>query len=953
MVAKTYQPFGLNFSLNCTDRQPPTVSVQRSSNNSKSAAMGGNDEKLVIRAVGAIDGNLMVNIRTDVQGGGGGQDWRQVLSHSVNETSIRNWDCVPDPHNPRDNHCLVMGNTPSEPLRISPRARHFSLAPVGGDGGGVGNAFQLNVSRDSYTVWELGLKSDDDPITATAAAAAAAAPAIFYERGQVVLHDLSHRLTSTSRFLYELSGELPALHPLDGGCNRPSTMFSPGRRRRPAAVLATAMLLAPLLLRLPTVTTNAIELVSPSTRSNVPKSMQQILDDSDVSVPGAAVLPGPRMAVLPRFQSDPADFKTLFVDTALFADLKGDLGLRSHRPEPAGQIVLRPDKPWESFGLLDYHTVIQMGPSDYRLYYDTGWTIAEGFPNAGNDFHRYTCLALSRDGVNWTKPNLGLANFNGSTGNNIVWPLDWQDNTAAAGTVFVDTNPECPADAKFKMVAQWQNGANGGAGVYLMKSADGLAFTAMYPNASLSWSDTKNVMWWDAALKKYIAYIRIDRKAANNSCAVWPGPGRRIGRCLIGAEQLHDWTLAGCSSAGTGGTVQVLGFDDKDPPCADIYTNSATRYETEGGGGAILFFPSIYEHIYFEPAMSASKNNDGLVDIRFATARHSLDNCEYVPTRDGRAPFVPLGINSCPTLVTTPQAWKSQLPGEVPRFAWCSNSKEDLDESSIDTGTKYMSSGYLLSPDGSEIAMFSGGTPTSHGGGSLPNPAGGGVAGAVGSMVGKHTGVRRHTLRRDGFVGLEAGFDGAHDRTGTSWPQMLTVPLLVPNATKCASGDVELRANLISGVGGGAFFQLERSGVGLPNFTLSESVLLAGNWIQGPVSWGADDPDSSVSARVVTPFSGQHVQIRVYLRDAELFSLSMGCTQRPHYMQCQWKHTDCSAFGTHYHTVPCWTDAQCHLGTCGNVAATCQKKINNNTATAESVCVVESGGETGPICGWY
>jgi hypothetical protein len=163
---------------------------------------------------------------------------------------------------------------------------------------------------------------------------------------------------------------------------------------------------------------------------------------------------------------------------------------------------------------------------------------------------------------------------------------------------------------------------------------------------------------------------------------------------------------------------------------------------------------------------------------------------------------------------------------------------------------------------------------------------------------------------------------------------------------------VELRANLISGVGGGAFFQLERSGVGLPKFTLSESVLLAGNWIQGPVSWGADDPDSRPgleSARVLTPFSGQRLQIRVYMRDVELFSLTMGCTQRPHYTQCQWKHKDCSAFGTHYHTVPCWTDAQCHLGTCGNVAATCTKN-----ATMESgVCSVGSGGEMGPLCGWY
>ena len=35
-----------------------------------------------------------------------------------------------------------------------------------------------------------------------------------------------------------------------------------------------------------------------------------------------------------------------------------------------------------------------------------------------------------------------------STANNIVWPRDYRDNTHAAGTVFVDTNPAAPATAR-------------------------------------------------------------------------------------------------------------------------------------------------------------------------------------------------------------------------------------------------------------------------------------------------------------------------------------------------------------------------------------------------------------------------------------------------------------------------------------------------------------------------
>ena len=80
-------------------------------------------------------------------------------------------------------------------------------------------------------------------------------------------------------------------------------------------------------------------------------------------------------------------------------------------------------------------------------------------------------------------------------------------------------------------------------------------------------------------------------------------------------------------------------------------------------------------------------------------------------------------------------------------------------------------------------------------------------------------------MRRDGFIGLQAGYGGAH-LPPTQWPQMLTVPLRVPNASACASGDVELRANLLSGVGGGAYFQLELEGETFTNFSLGEAVLL-------------------------------------------------------------------------------------------------------------------------------
>ena len=60
-----------------------------------------------------------------------------------------------------------------------------------------------------------------------------------------------------------------------------------------------------------------------------------------------------------------------------------------------------------------------------------------------------TCYAESRDGIHWTKPELGLFEFNGSKQNNIVWDGPGTHNF----TPFLDTNPACPPDAKYKALA--------------------------------------------------------------------------------------------------------------------------------------------------------------------------------------------------------------------------------------------------------------------------------------------------------------------------------------------------------------------------------------------------------------------------------------------------------------------------------------------------------------------
>ncbi len=74
--------------------------------------------------------------------------------------------------------------------------------------------------------------------------------------------------------------------------------------------------------------------------------------------------------------------------------------------------VLHADKPWEDFRLTSYFTVIQDGQL-CRMYYSCFSKDQWHTPNSWEE-HAYLCYAVSTDGVHWTKPELGIVEFQGS-----------------------------------------------------------------------------------------------------------------------------------------------------------------------------------------------------------------------------------------------------------------------------------------------------------------------------------------------------------------------------------------------------------------------------------------------------------------------------------------------------------------------------------------------------------
>ena len=159
--------------------------------------------------------------------------------------------------------------------------------------------------------------------------------------------------------------------------------------------------------------------------------------------------------------------------------------------------------PWEGGTISAYNSVVQDGPR-VMIYYNV---ISANGP-VKDDIKAATCVAISSDfGRTFSKPSLGLVSFNGSTDNNIVMP---PNATAwSPGTVFLDDNPDAPADEKYKMIAKWFPDANRSEpnkvirdGSWTFASPDGLRWRPLSSKPVYLASDTQDVALFDPTLKK-------------------------------------------------------------------------------------------------------------------------------------------------------------------------------------------------------------------------------------------------------------------------------------------------------------------------------------------------------------------------------------------------------------------------------------------------------------------
>ena len=135
---------------------------------------------------------------------------------------------------------------------------------------------------------------------------------------------------------------------------------------------------------------------------------------------------------------------------------------------------------------------------------------------------------MSADGgKTFTKPNLGLVSFNGSTTNNIVMPRN--KTSWSSGTVFLDPNPNAPADEKYKLIALWNPATHmreDDSGTWTFASPDGVDFHPISHGPVYHGSDTQDVALWDQQLNdgkgKYVAFRRL-HQPQSRACVTCAG----------------------------------------------------------------------------------------------------------------------------------------------------------------------------------------------------------------------------------------------------------------------------------------------------------------------------------------------------------------------------------------------------------------------------------------------
>lgn len=350
--------------------------------------------------------------------------------------------------------------------------------------------------------------------------------------------------------------------------------------------------------------------------------------------------------ITPAIAEDPVDIGNqleLFVDDHLIAEMTGGVDCKLLKPV-AKEVVFEADQPWEG-NTSGYYSLFRDGDI-YRMIY-RGW---QHDANKKAVHKEVTCYAESKDGIHWTKPNLGLFDWNGSKENNIIWMGPGSHNF----TAFRDDNPDAPNESRYKAFG------GGSGGLLAFQSPDCIHWKLIQsrPVITNGAFDSQNLAFWDADCGEYRAYWRYFTKGITTQNRWQPAGFRAIrtatSKDFINWENEADLTY----TAGT--------------PTEHLYTNAIQKYFRAPHlfvGFPTRYLPSQGQRV--EPLLMASRNG-----VHFNRWPEAVITEDAPADRKGnRSNYMTWGMFQLPSnlkeiSVYATENYYEPTPGRVRRFVY-------------------------------------------------------------------------------------------------------------------------------------------------------------------------------------------------------------------------------------------------------------------------------------------
>lgn len=265
-----------------------------------------------------------------------------------------------------------------------------------------------------------------------------------------------------------------------------------------------------------------------------------------------SLLVGPAFAALLPIGSE----RQLFLDDAIVDSTSHTRRRLNPARKISGNPVIAADRAWEGPDCRLSWVIFDHRLGKFRMRYSTGRYAASGRKPDGTvnltEGARVSCEAFSDDGVHWTKPSLGLAEFQGSRENNIV-PAEM-----AHSYFFQDLHDPDPA-RRYKAHIRTGDVRKPGMKFELLCSPDGYQWTRHpAPTVDLKehvgrWGPT-HFLGWDPIRECYAAHM--ENNLHMNSIT-WPR--RSIGRAE--SRDLQSWSAS----------ETIVRVDDRDFPDTEFY----------------------------------------------------------------------------------------------------------------------------------------------------------------------------------------------------------------------------------------------------------------------------------------------------------------------------------------------------------------------------------------------